>query len=246
MSVSESDPEDLTGTLDALSALELIPAQRRGLLRQLAGHAGVPRPRLGPRAAVQWATDAVTSTVPHVRVRELATLSRHHDGLDGDLLAERLVRNAARATAGVGAASGGLAALKWTVPPTLLAAPVLLGVETVAVVAIEVKLVGELHQAYRVPVAGTGTRAAATLLRSWARQRGVNPMLPGGGLAVALGGTARQELADRLARRFGRNLPTLLPLLTGAAVAAYLNRRATRSLGQKLRTDLRAIAGGSG
>jgi hypothetical protein len=38
------------------------------------------------------------------------------------------------------------------------------------------------------------------------------------------------------------------PLLTGAAVASYLNRRATRSLGEKLRKDLsksrRALPGG--
>jgi hypothetical protein len=42
-----------------------------------------------------------------------------------------------------------------------------------------------------------------------------------------------------LLRRFGRNLTTLGPLLTGAAVASYLNRRATRSLGDKIRKDLR-------
>ena len=50
---------------------------------------------------------------------------------------------------------------------------------------------------------------------------------------------ARKELQGTLLRRFGRNLTTLGPLLTGAAVASYLNRRATRSLGDKLVKDLR-------
>ena len=43
---------------------------------------------------------------------------------------------------------------------------------------------------------------------------------------------------DRLVRRFGRNLTTLGPLLTGAAVAAFLNRRATVKLAEEVRRDL--------
>jgi hypothetical protein len=53
-----------------------------------------------------------------------------------------------------------------------------------------------------------------------------------------LGTAARKELADRLARRYGRNLSTLAPLLAGAAVAGYLNQRATLALGKRLRADL--------
>ena len=193
---------------------------------------------LSPRAAVRWAVDSVTAIAPHVPVRDLPTLQAHHRGLTGDALAARLVRNAARATAGVGAVSGGLAAVHWATPPTLLAAPVLLSVETIAVVAIELKLIGELHAAYEQPIAGAGSQRAAALLRSWAQQRGVNPMLPGGGFSAALSTAARKDLADRLVRRFGRNLPTLAPLLAGAAVASYLNRRATLALARSITQDL--------
>lgn len=229
---------DLTSTLGELATPELVPRQRRRLLGQLAGQ--LPRPtgwRPGP--ALRWATDRVSELAPHVPVRDLATLREHHRGLAGEALAERLVRTAARATAGVGAASGGLAAVKWTVPPTLLAAPVLLTAETIAVVAIELKLIGELHEAYQVPIAGTVPQRAAALLQSWSRQRGINPLLPGGGITVVLGTAARKELAERLARRFARNLPTLAPLLAGAAIASYLNQRATRALGRQLQADLR-------
>ena len=58
-------------------------------------------------------------------------------------------------------------------------------------------------------------------------------------MATVLGTAARRELQATLLRRFGRNLTTLGPLLTGAAVASYLNRRATRKLGEKVQKDLR-------
>jgi hypothetical protein len=57
-----------------------------------------------------------------------------------------------------------------------------------------------------------------------------------------MGTAARRELQTSLLKRFGRNLSTLGPLLTGAAVASYLNRRATRSLGDHVRKDLKRKA----
>jgi hypothetical protein len=237
---------DLAATVAQLSTPALVPAQRRRLVHRLTRQAAtaMPRWRTGavrlwrPGTAVRWVSDALGEVAPHVPVRDLATLHRHYGEVDADALAHRLVRNAARATAGVGAASGGLAAVKWTVPPTLLAAPVLLAAETLAVVAIEVKLVGELHAAYQRPIEDAGAQRAVSLLRSWAAQRGINVMPPSFGAATVLGTAARKELADRLARRFGRNLSTLAPLLAGAAVASYLNQRATSALGKRLRADL--------
>jgi len=51
-------------------------------------------------------------------------------------------------------------------------------------------------------------------------------------MGVALG------LTNLYLKRLGRNLTTFGPMLTGAAVASYLNRRATLSLGEKVRKDL--------
>lgn len=194
---------------------------------------------LRPKAAVRWVLDAVTDIAPYIPVRDLETLRKHHDGLEGEALAERLVRNAARATGGIGAAGGGMVAAEWAATPTLLSAPVLLAAETVAVVAVEIKLIGELHEVYGQPVPGTGTERAIALLQSWASRRGVNPLAPGRGITAALSTAARKELRERLIRRLGRNLTTLGPLLTGAAVAGFLNRRATQSLGADIRADLR-------
>lgn len=232
---------NLEQTVVALTADDIEPAHRRhlvGRLVALARQRGV-RPLFRPKSALRWMTDLVADVAPYIPLRDLETLRRHHDGLDGDALAQRLVRNAARATAGVGAAGGGVAAVEWAVTPTLLSAPVLLAAETVAVVAIELKLVGELHEVFRADLPDGSSDKAVALIRSWATQRGVNPLMPGAGMGAVLGTAARTELRDSLLRRFGRNLTTLGPLLTGAAVAGYLNRRATLSLGERLREDLR-------
>lgn len=226
---------EVSEAIDSLATEDLEPSERRQLLTRLARRA--PR-TWRPRVAMRWVTDSVAALAPHVPIRDLRTLQAHYHGLAGDALAERLVRNAARATAGVGAAAGGVAAVNWAAPPTLLTAPILLGVETVAVVAIELKLIGELHAAYGAPLTGGPSQKAGVLLRSWAQQRGVNPMMPTAGVGVALSTALRKELTERLIRRFGRNLPTMAPLLAGAGVASYLNRRSTLALGDRVRADL--------
>jgi hypothetical protein len=234
-------PDGLGAAVVALTGDDVEPGQRRKLLGRLIEQmkdSGIGR-LFRPKAAIRWVTDTVADIAPHVPVRDLDTLRRHFGGLEGEPLADRLIRNAARTTAGIGAAGGGVAAVEWAVPPTLLTAPVLLAAETVAVVAVELKLVGELHEVYGMPLPGTGARRTAAMLQSWAGRRGVNPLVPGGGISLVLGGAARKELRDTLVKRLGRNLTTLGPLLSGAAVAGYLNRRATLALGEQLREDLR-------
>ena len=260
----EDDGRDveLGRTVAGLAADDLEPAGRRELLGRLVGD--IRRRGLGqlfrPKAALRWMTDVVADVAPHIPVRDRATLRRHFPGLDDDDLAERLIRNATRSTAGVGAVGGGVASVEWAVAPTLLSAPVLLAAETVTVVAVELKLIGELHEVYGRPIAGGSGHRAVELLQAWSQQRGVNPLVPGGalgagmglwlsiaqphplpgvGVATVLGTATRKDLQARLLRRFGRNLTTMGPLFTGAAVAGYLNRRATRHLGDHVRKDLK-------
>ncbi|MFI7078210.1 hypothetical protein ACIBO1_13065 [Micromonospora sp. NPDC049903] len=240
-STDQRGTDELGATVVALTADDVEPAKRRQLLGRLVGQA---RARgigdlFKPKAAVRWMVDTVAEIAPHVPIRDLATLRRHFPGLDDEQLADRLVRNASRATAGIGAAGGGASAVQWTVTPSLLSAPVLLAAETVTVVAIELKLTGELHEIYGVPLPSGGTERTVALVQAWANRRGVNPMMPGVGVGAVLGTAARHELRDTLLKRFGRNLTTLGPFLTGAAVASFLNRRATRALADELRTDLR-------
>jgi hypothetical protein len=238
--------DELSSAVAALTDEDIEPATRRRLLgrvvREEIRTRGV-KTLLRPKEAMRWVVDAVTSVAPHIPVRDLETLRAHYGGLEGEALAERLVRNAARVTAGIGATGGGVAAVEWVVTPTLLSAPVLLAAETVAVVAVEIKLIGELQEVYGRPVEGTGPQRGVALLQAWAQRRGVSPLAPGRGVAAALGTAARKELRDRLIRRFGRNLGTLGPLFTGAAIAGFLNRRATQSLGAEVRRDLAGFHG---
>ena len=233
--------EELGKTVAALTADDIEPAGRRKLLVRLVTdirHRGLGQV-FRPKAALRWMADVVGDVAPHVPVRDRATLLRHFPGLDDDELAERLIRNATRTTAGIGAAGGGVASVEWVATPTLLSAPILLAAETIGVVAVELKLIGELHEVYRRPITGGAGQRAAALIQAWSGQRGVNPLIPGVGVATVLGTAARKELQGMLLRRFGRNLTTLGPLLTGAAVAGFLNRRATRNLGEHVRDDLK-------
>jgi hypothetical protein len=232
---------ELSSAVAALTDEGVEQKERRRLLGRLVrleiSQRGV-KDLFRPKKAIGWITDSVTNVAPYIPVRDLDTLIQHHDGLEGDALAERLIRNAARVTAGIGAAGGGVAAVEWAVTPSLLTAPVLLAAETVAVVAVEMKLIGELHAVYGRPVEGTGTQRAAALVQAWAERRGVNPLRIGGSVAAAMGTALRKELRDRLLQRFGRNLSTLGPFLTGAAIGGFLNRRATMALGTEIRKDL--------
>lgn len=242
---SESAEPPVTGeTTDALARLtdsDLSTTDRRRLLRQAAAGAGrgAARALRGPKTAVTWVSDVVMAVVPHLAVRDLETLRRHYPGKSGEELADALIRNAARTTAGLGAAGGGVAAVEWIAPPALLSAPLLIAVETVAVVAVEVKLLAELHEVYGAPVRGSASERASALVGAWAKRRGVSLLQTGRGFSTVLGTGLRKELRDRLLKRMGRNLTTLGPLLTGAAIGAELNRRSTRTLGDEVRTDLR-------
>ena len=241
--VETGGDDELGRTVVALTADDIEPAQRRRLVGRLVDD--IRRRGFGklfrPKAAVGWIADAVADIAPHIPVRDLDTLRQHFDGLDGEELADRLVRNAANATAGVGAAGGGVAAVQWTVTPTLLTAPILLTAETIAIVSIELKLIGELHAVYGRPVTGSLQQRAVALIQAWSGKRGVNPFVPGAGVGTVLGTAARKELREMLLKRLGRNLTTLGPMLTGAAVAGYLNRRSTIAIGTAVRDDLRKL-----
>ncbi|MFG1924022.1 hypothetical protein [Cryptosporangium sp. NPDC048952] len=234
-------PAEASGALAKLTDSDLSTRDRRRLLgRAVSGFGrGAGRAMRGPRAAAGWAADLLIAAAPHLTVRDLETLQRHYEGKSGDELADAVIRNAARTTASLGAAGGGIAAVEWTAPPSLLSAPILLAVETAAVVAVEVKLLAELHEVYGTPVRGSASERASALLTAWARRRGVTLLQGGRGFTTVLGAGMRKELRDRLLRRMGRNLTTLGPLFTGAAIGAELNRRATRKLGDEVRADLR-------
>jgi hypothetical protein len=182
--------------------------------------------------------DTVVEIAPHIPIRDRETLRRHHVGLTDLQVAEQLVAVAARTTAAIGAAGGLLSTLEVAAPPAFLSAPVQVAAETLAVTAVEVKLVAELHELFGRAAPGTPATRGAAYLGAWARRRGLDPFADKQGFGGVLGGAARAQLRQRLLRRAGRNAATVVPFLAGAVAGAALNRRETLRLGSRMIDEL--------
>jgi hypothetical protein len=189
----------------------------------------------GLRAASDWLTSQVLEMAPRVPIRDSATLRAQHPDLSTEQLADRLIASAARASAGVGAAIGAAAAVPFV--PTL---PMELGVETLALVAVELKLVAELHEVYGQQAPGNTRARMTAYLTSWAQRRGVR--LTSSGITMAVGSPVRRQLERRLLAKAGQSTLALAPLLTGAAAGAMIDHHETRRLGNLIRADLRKRA----
>jgi hypothetical protein len=236
-------PRPLAELVDAV----VHPAQpgvrgRASALAALVPALGVSAKSAGTRAVVagQWLSDIVSEIAPHVTVRNAGELRRQFPGQSDDEIAEHLVVVASRTTAAIGAAAGALAAAEFVTPPALLAAPIQLAAETVAVVSVELRLVAELHEINNLAVRGGPSVAGPAYLNSWVRRRAVTSV-EGSGLGALLGGAAKRELRVRMLRRMGRSTTTLAPFLAGAAAGAEVNRRSTKDLGEKLRAEMRGL-----
>lgn len=201
-----------------------------------AGAAGV--------ASGRWLVELAVDVAGQLPVRSLEGLRAAHPNLTRDQLAEQLTRDAMKATGRIGAVAGGLAAAEWFAPPTWAAAPVELVTETLAVAAVEMRLIGELHEVYGRPLEVAGGERAAALAHAWATSRAVRPEYLTQGppvTAVLTAGTKRQlgrAMRRRLARRAGRNAASFLPFMVGAVAGNKLNRGATEKLAVAVRRDL--------
>ena len=244
-------------------ATQLSPAQvEDALAQQLAVLSGGERPtvaqlrRLGGLAARsgrasgakavasgRWASEVVIAAAGHLPVRDLEALQTHYRGRAGRPSREALVRNASRTAGAVGITAGTIAAASATTPVTWTTLPAELLVETLIVIAIEMKLVAELHVVAGTPFSGPLTTQSVQIAHSWAHRRGIAFTLAGSRSAADLLNlsTRRQltsQVRKRLTRKTGRNLATLTPFLAGAAAGAVLNRRATRALGADVARSL--------
>ena len=188
----------------------------------------------------RWLADTVVEMAPHVPVRDAATLSKHHDGSTGPALARKLIRSSGHVSAAVGGAAGGIMAVQELSVAGAVAIPFELAAETALVVLVELKLVAELHEVAGRELPGGMKDRTAAVVRAWLSGRGISAT----GLVVARGApdllsrATRARLGRVLRRRYARNLTTIAPFLTGAALAAYLNRRATIAIGKELAKDL--------
>jgi hypothetical protein len=230
------EPDDDLDALDAAGVND-SDSWRRDQIVALAASA-----RRAARRAVtsgRWLADTVVEVAPRLPIRDADTLSAHHGGLAGDELADALVRSAARVSGAIAAATGGVLAAQELTVAGLLLVPFEIAAETALVVATEVKLVAELHHVAGRRLPGGPHQRAGAALVSWMSGRGVPPShVVAAVRGDVLGRAGRQQLNDVMRRRFAHNLSTLAPMLTGAAAAGYLNRRATLAVGSRVAADL--------
>ncbi|WP_189324736.1 hypothetical protein [Streptomyces flaveus] len=226
---------DVTGASGALEVADKkAPVAKRRVVA--VGHGVRESVRWGSgraRAGLAYLTERIIENAPRIPVRDLATLQRQFPGLGPEQLADKLVAGACKATATVGAGVG--AAAMMPVPPAM---PTELAAEITGVATIELKLIAELYEVYGQRPPGNLKERTTTYLNSWSEERGIDVTKPST-VNAALGGRMRRELRQRIMKRTIRNLPNLMPFLVGAAVGAVMNRRETRRLADRVRTDLR-------
>lgn len=225
----EPTPSDRRSRQRALAAL--IPALTRS-----AKASGIRAVTAG-----RWLADLIIELAPRIPVRDAQALRRQYPGQSDIEIAERLIRQSTKATASLGAAAGGLAAVQFLSPPLLLAAPIQLAAEMLCVTAVELKLVAELHELMERPAVGTVSERGSAYLLSWMRRRAISVQPGGPGLSGAFGAAAKRELRSQVLRRLGRGTTTLAPFLAGAVAGAEVNRRATKALGETLLVELRRL-----
>jgi phage tail protein X len=213
---------DLAGTLGQ-AARSARPGPGGGARRTAGGD------RLG---------DLLHAAAPRLPVRDRERLRRAHPGATDDEIAEALAARAARLTGAVGAATGGLAAAQRFLPSALIAVPIELAAQTLLVGAVEVVLVGELHELAGRPAAGDQRARAAGYVSSWQARRAA-----GGagtrGLAAVLGAAGASALRRQANRRLARGRSATAPMVLGASLTARANSKETVALARELWAELR-------
>jgi hypothetical protein len=182
--------------------------------------------------------DLLAAAGPALPIRDGRRLREVYPGTPDEEIADALVERAVRLTGAIGAATGGITAASWFAPASLVALPLELGAETVLTAAVEVVLIGELHELYGRPAPGDARARAAAYLSSWSSRRAVDDS-PVPGLGVLLTGATVRGLRRSLTRRLARTVPAAAPFLVGAALGGRGNRRVTEALARRVRADLR-------
>jgi hypothetical protein len=239
-----------SGRAAAAGVLADVVSAVAGAARSAGGRAGAPSGATGSGASSARGTgggrfapgglltDLLDTAAPALPIRDRARLQAAYPGATEQEIADALVARAAKLTGGVGAATGGLAAAQWFAPPSLVAVPLEMGAQTVLVAAVEVVLIGELHELYRRPATGDARTRAKAYLTSWSTQRAVGTA-GSGGLVSRLGAAGAQALRRRVTRRLAGSATSFAPLLVGATLSARSNSKATAALADRVLRDLR-------
>jgi hypothetical protein len=166
--------------------------------------------------------------VPRTQARSLAQLRAAYPALPPDEVAQRLVADAARTSAAVGAVAACCA-----IAPAPAAAPVATAGQSAAMSALRTRLTAELHTVYGLlDPSPMNDGATGYFAQRISRDADAMSLAALPALAVAA--------SRALPRKLRRRLPSLRRVVTASAVSAGLRcGRGTRRYGEALRRDLR-------
>ncbi|SOD99186.1 hypothetical protein [Blastococcus haudaquaticus] len=228
-----------SGLRDVVGALASAVGAALGDARRPSAPADAPVDGRATGSATPGALrEVLAAAAPRLPIRTGTELRRAYPGLSDEEIADALVARAARATSGIGAGTGGLAATRWFAPASLLTLPIALGGETLLVAGVEVVLVGELHELYGRPAGGDARARAAAYVASWSEQRPFDGPSTAG-LGTVLGAAGMRALRTQIPRKLKGVMPSGAPFVLGAALAGRSNRRATETLAERMRSELR-------
>lgn len=173
-------------------------------------------------------------------IRTRAELLSQFPGMPDDRIADELIERAIRNSGRVGVGAGVLGSSEYFAPWTLRGVPAQLMAETIAVALIEVKLTAELHALYGIEAAGAMRDRAGFWVTAWTLGRAHDPH-DSHDFTGAMRKVVAVQARRRLIRRAWRNLVTMSPLLTGAALGRWINRRQTREFATQMHASIRNV-----
>jgi hypothetical protein len=172
----------------------------------------------------------LSARLPRTRARSLPRLRAAYPDLAPDELAARLVSDAARNSAAVGAVAACCA-----LAPIPAAAPLVTVCEPAASSALRTRLTAELHTVYGLLDPSPVNGGATGHLMQWASRDAAGP------LSLAAVPALTLAAAKALPRNLRRRMPGVRTLFATTAVTAALRSgRETQRYGDALRRDLNA------
>lgn len=184
-------------------------------------------------------SEALIALIP--KVRDRAALETEFQGRDREAIAGDLIRRAVRSSGRVGIGGGMLASAEFLAPQSWFGIPAQVAAEAVAVALVEIKLTAELHNLYGL-VDGTSVKEHGALwVTAWAKGSAVT-VHSSRDLITAVTKLGQTQVKRRLARRARQNLTSLFPMMTGAAIARWANRRQTKKFARAMHASIKQAA----
>lgn len=184
-------------------------------------------------------TERLIGLVARASVRSGEELLAAHPGQSQEEIAHQLMDRAVSNSGRVGVGAGVLGSSEYFMPWTLRGVPAQLMAETIAVALIEIRLTAELHALYGIEASGSMSERAGFWVSAWAQGTAHDPNGPRN-YTAAMRKMVAAQARRRLKRQARRNLLTMAPLLTGAALGRWVNRRQTREFARTMLASLKS------